>query len=75
MFIVVVVVVDSAELMLLLLTGFTDLNTQMGLDEGTLQVSTIPMLDLRTFAMRILFPGLQEHPVLHPVEVGDRKVA
>ncbi|KAI6654203.1 Plexin-A4-like isoform X2 [Oopsacas minuta] len=48
--------------------GFAELNTQMGLDEGMLEVGSIPVHNFKTFAMRILFPGLQDHPVLHPVE-------
>lgn len=29
----------------------------------------IPFLDYRTYAMRVLFPGIEDHPVLKEMEV------
>ena len=60
----------GGQVIAILFLGFTELNTQIGLDEGSLVVGTIPIHSFKTFAMRILFPGLQDHPVLHPVEVS-----
>lgn len=31
--------------------------------------SGIPYLDYRTYAMRVLFPGIEDHPVLRELEV------
>ena len=34
--------------------------------------SSHPFLDYRTYAMRVLFPGIEDHPVLKEMEVGCR---
>lgn len=31
----------------------------------------IPFLEYRTYTMRVMFPGIEEHPVLKELDVGS----
>lgn len=44
------------------------LDTHIGIYEGE-KISSVPFNDFTTYALRILFPGEIDHPILHPPEV------
>lgn len=63
---------DSGEwpLTLRLATAFAELQTDIHELTNDLDGAGIPFLDYRTYAMRVLFPGIEDHPVLKEMEVG-----
>lgn len=55
-----------------LVTAFAELQTDIHELTSDLDGAGIPFLDYRTYAMRVLFPGIEDHPVLKEMEVGLR---
>ncbi|XP_068125873.1 plexin-A2 isoform X3 [Hyperolius riggenbachi] len=49
--------------------AFAELQTDINELTSDLDRSGIPYLDYRTYAMRVLFPGMEDHPVLQELEV------
>ncbi|KAK2490723.1 hypothetical protein MC885_006619, partial [Smutsia gigantea] len=49
--------------------AFAELQTDINELTSDLDRSGIPYLDYRTYAMRVLFPGIEDHPVLQELEV------
>ncbi|XP_059723498.1 plexin-A2 [Haemorhous mexicanus] len=49
--------------------AFAELQTDINELTSDLDRSGIPYLDYRTYAMRVLFPGIEDHPVLRELEV------
>ncbi|ELK27634.1 Plexin-A2 [Myotis davidii] len=49
--------------------SFAELQTDIIELTSDLDRSGIPYLDYRTYAMRVLFPGIEDHPVLRELEV------
>uniref|UniRef100_A0A8C6A295 Plexin A1 n=1 Tax=Marmota marmota marmota TaxID=9994 RepID=A0A8C6A295_MARMA len=52
-----------------LATAFAELQTDIHELTNDLDGAGIPFLDYRTYAMRVLFPGIEDHPVLKEMEV------
>lgn len=50
--------------------AFAELQTDINELTSDLDRAGIPHLDYRTYAMRVLFPGIEDHPVLRELEVG-----
>lgn len=58
------------------LPAFAELQTDINELTSDLDRAGIPHLDYRTYAMRVLFPGIEDHPVLRELEVTrDRERA
>uniref|UniRef100_A0A8C6JLI6 Uncharacterized protein n=1 Tax=Melopsittacus undulatus TaxID=13146 RepID=A0A8C6JLI6_MELUD len=53
--------------------AFAELQTDINELTSDLDRSGIPYLDYRTYAMRVLFPGIEDHPVLRELEVTVEK--
>lgn len=53
-----------------LFSAFAELQTDINELTSDLDRAGIPYLDYRTYAMRVLFPGIEDHPVLRELEVG-----
>ena len=51
------------------LAAFAELQTDIHELTQELDGAGIPFLDYRTYAMRVLFPGIEDHPVLKEMEV------
>uniref|UniRef100_A0AAQ5ZWK4 Sema domain-containing protein n=1 Tax=Amphiprion ocellaris TaxID=80972 RepID=A0AAQ5ZWK4_AMPOC len=49
--------------------AFAELQTDIHELTSDLDGAGIPFLDYRTYTMRVLFPGIEEHPVLRDLEV------
>uniref|UniRef100_A0A8V5HIW7 Uncharacterized protein n=1 Tax=Melopsittacus undulatus TaxID=13146 RepID=A0A8V5HIW7_MELUD len=49
--------------------AFAELQTDINELTNDLDGAGIPFLDYRTYAMRVLFPGIEDHPVLKEMEV------
>ncbi|OWK08128.1 PLXNA2, partial [Cervus elaphus hippelaphus] len=49
--------------------AFAELQTDINELTSDLDRSGIPYLDYRTYAMRVLFPGIEDHPVLRELEL------
>uniref|UniRef100_A0A1A8KXB2 Plexin-A2 n=1 Tax=Nothobranchius kuhntae TaxID=321403 RepID=A0A1A8KXB2_NOTKU len=49
--------------------AFAELQTDINELTSDLDRAGIPFLDYRTYAMRVLFPGIDDHPVLRELEV------
>ena len=56
-----------------LCTAFAELQTDIHELTQELDGAGIPFLDYRTYAMRVLFPGIEDHPVLKEMEVRVSK--
>lgn len=54
---------------LTLFPAFAELQTDIHELTQDLDGAGIPFLDYRTYAMRVLFPGIEDHPVLKEMEV------
>ncbi|XP_037535700.1 plexin-A2 [Nematolebias whitei] len=57
--------------------AFAELQTDINELTSDLDRAGIPFLDYRTYSMRVLFPGIDDHPVLRELEVpgsGQAKV-
>lgn len=54
---------------LLCSAAFAELQTDIHELTQELDGAGIPFLDYRTYAMRVLFPGIEDHPVLKEMEV------
>lgn len=52
--------------------AFAELQTDINELTNDLDGAGIPFLDYRTYAMRVLFPGIEDHPVLKEMEVWYR---
>ncbi|XP_049714368.1 plexin-A2 isoform X1 [Elephas maximus indicus] len=52
--------------------AFAELQTDINELTSDLDRSGIPYLDYRTYAMRVLFPGIEDHPVLRELEVQGK---
>ncbi|KAJ8259538.1 hypothetical protein GJAV_G00170590, partial [Gymnothorax javanicus] len=55
--------------------AFAELQTDIIELTSDLDRAGIPHLDYRTYAMRVLFPGIEDHPVLRELEVSGRRQA
>lgn len=53
----------------LLCAAFAELQTDIHELTQELDGAGIPFLEYRTYAMRVLFPGIEDHPVLKEMEV------
>uniref|UniRef100_A0A8B9MVM8 Plexin A2 n=1 Tax=Accipiter nisus TaxID=211598 RepID=A0A8B9MVM8_9AVES len=53
--------------------AFAELQTDINELTSDLDRSGIPYLDYRTYAMRVLFPGIEDHPVLRELEQSVEK--
>lgn len=49
--------------------AFAELQTDIHELTSDLDGAGIPFLDYRTYTMRVLFPGIEDHPVLRDLEV------
>lgn len=54
---------------LLIVPAFAELQTDIHELTSDLDGAGIPFLDYRTYTMRVLFPGIEDHPVLRDLEV------
>jgi hypothetical protein len=54
---------------LLFVPAFAELQTDIHELTSDLDGAGIPFLDYRTYTMRVLFPGIEDHPVLRDLEV------
>lgn len=52
-----------------LVPAFAELQTDIHELTSDLDGAGIPFLDYRTYTMRVLFPGIEDHPVLRDLEV------
>lgn len=52
-----------------LFAAFAELQTDIHELTQELDGAGIPFLEYRTYAMRVLFPGIEDHPVLKEIEV------
>ena len=50
--------------------AFAELQTDINELTSDLDRAGIPHLDYRTYAMRVLFPCIEDHPVLRELEVA-----
>lgn len=57
---------------LLFVPAFAELQTDIHELTSDLDGAGIPFLDYRTYTMRVLFPGIEDHPVLRDLEVRSR---
>lgn len=55
--------------------AFAELQTDIHELTSDLDGAGIPFLDYRTYTMRVLFPGIEDHPVLRDLEVRSSSVA
>lgn len=55
--------------------AFAELQTDIHELTSDLDGAGIPFLDYRTYTMRVLFPGIEDHPVLRDLEVRAVPVA
>jgi len=53
-----------------LVSAFAELQTDIHELTSDLDGAGIPFLDYRTYTMRVLFPGIEDHPVLRDLEVS-----
>uniref|UniRef100_A0A8D3DSZ4 Sema domain-containing protein n=1 Tax=Scophthalmus maximus TaxID=52904 RepID=A0A8D3DSZ4_SCOMX len=53
--------------------AFAELQTDINELTSDLDRAGIPYLDYRTYAMRVLFPGIDDHPVLRELEASVEK--
>uniref|UniRef100_A0AAZ3NQS3 Sema domain-containing protein n=1 Tax=Oncorhynchus tshawytscha TaxID=74940 RepID=A0AAZ3NQS3_ONCTS len=53
--------------------AFAELQTDINELTSDLDRAGIPHLDYRTYAMRVLFPGIEDHPVLRELETKKKK--
>uniref|UniRef100_A0A8C8ZXI0 Plexin-A1 n=1 Tax=Prolemur simus TaxID=1328070 RepID=A0A8C8ZXI0_PROSS len=53
--------------------AFAELQTDIHELTNDLDGAGIPFLDYRTYAMRVLFPGIEDHPVLKEMEANVEK--
>lgn len=51
-------------------TAFAELQTDINELTNHMDGVQIPFLDYRTYAVRVLFPGIEAHPVLKELEVS-----
>ena len=51
------------------MAAFAELQTDIHELTSDLDGAGIPFLDYRAYTMRVLFPGIEEHPVLRDLEV------
>lgn len=54
----------------ILFSAFAELQTDINELTSDLDRAGIPYLDYRRYTMRVLFPGIEDHPVLRELEVG-----
>lgn len=59
---------------LCVLSAFAELQTDIHELTQELDGTGIPFLEYRTYAMRVLFPGIEDHPVLKEMEVRVKEV-
>ena len=52
--------------------AFAELQTDIHELTSDLDGAGIPFLDYRAYTMRVLFPGIEEHPVLRDLEVTQQ---
>lgn len=60
----------SAYFFSLPLPAFAELQTDINELTNHMDVVQIPFLDYRTYAVRVLFPGIEAHPVLKELDVS-----
>lgn len=56
------------------MTAFAELQTDIHELTSDLDGAGIPFLDYRTYTMRVLFPGIEDHPVLRDLEVRNQQL-
>lgn len=54
------------------MSAFAELQTDIHELTSDLDGAGIPFLDYRTYTMRVLFPGIEDHPVLRDLEVRNQ---
>lgn len=72
-FIFILMLHFSRTTLFLSLPAFAELQTDINELTSDLDRAGIPHLDYRTYAMRVLFPGIEDHPVLRELEVTRQK--
>lgn len=55
----------------LLLSAFAELQTDIQELTNDMDGVKIPFLEYRTYTMRVMFPGIEEHPVLKELDVRE----
>ena len=55
------------------MSAFAELQTDIHELTSDLDGAGIPFLDYRTYTMRVLFPGIEDHPVLRDLEVRSSR--
>lgn len=53
------------------LAAFAELQTDIQELTNDMDGVKIPFLEYRTYTMRVMFPGIEEHPVLKELDVGS----
>lgn len=56
-------------MLLLFLSAFAELQTDIQELTNDMDGVKIPFLEYRTYTMRVMFPGIEEHPVLKELDV------
>jgi plexin A len=54
--------------------AFAELQTDIQELTNDMDGVKIPFLEYRTYTMRVMFPGIEEHPVLKELDVSVRKL-
>lgn len=52
-------------------TAFAELQTDINELTNNMDGVKIPFLEYKTYAMRVLFPGIEDHPVLKELDVSN----
>lgn len=60
----------EANAFLCCLPAFAELQTDIQELTNDMDGVKIPFLEYRTYTMRVMFPGIEEHPVLKELDVG-----
>lgn len=55
----------------LFISAFAELQTDIQELTNDMDGVKIPFLEYRTYTMRVMFPGIEEHPVLKELDVRD----
>ena len=55
-------------------TAFAELQTDIQELTNDMDGVKIPFLEYRTYTMRVMFPGIEEHPVLKELDVSVREL-
>lgn len=62
---------DACRFCSLLFSAFAELQTDIQELTNDMDGVKIPFLEYRTYTMRVMFPGIEEHPVLKELDVRE----